>query len=382
MLYFLLILLVVFFSFSSILFYIYVYPYIMNNISYGKKKCFEGPVIELEKVVFKQAYKMAFSKRNFMSMHEYSDFKTECLRLFYRRNHYQEERFFFPRAFLFYALFEYSIKRNLSNEFKALKGLYDSVFIHQDGSPGFKVDRIDQVVFGLISLVLYNQTKEDKYRENAKFFFDYLLSNADEAGIVVYRRVTGLQHVDVLGMIIPFLMEYSKLFSEAQAEKIAFENLSYYIKYGLDEHTGLPFHAFDLKTKYKQGPMNWGRGLVWFYLGLLFIKEDASDIEHKNIVTNLITKIESYLSAVDFPYSQFIGLRHSPVGFDSSVFASLAFIRRRIFSIDIDYSEIIKRITSDGMVLSTSGDTLGINNYARVTSPSEFTQAMLLLSFI
>lgn len=128
--------------------------------------------------------------------------------------------------------------------------------------------------------------------------------------------------------------------------------------------------------------MNWGRGLVWFYLGLLFIKEDASDIEHKNIVTNLISKIESYLSAVDFPYSQFIGLRHSPVGFDSSVFASLAFMRRRIFSIDVDYSEIIKRITNDGMVLFTSGDTLGINNYARVTSPSEFTQAMLLLSFI
>lgn len=374
--------LIIFLFFSLFLFYIYIYPYIVNNIKYEKRKGFHGTFSELEKSVFDQAYKMAFSSQNLMSMHEFSDFKTECIKLYARRYHYREARFFFPRAFLFYALFEYSKKKQLTVEFNSLKKVFDSDFIQSDGLPTFKIDRVDQVVFGLVALTLYKQTKEKKYKIFTDYCFQYLLSNADKSGIVVYRKTSGLQHVDAIGMIVPFLMEYAKVFLIQQAEKIALENLNYYIKYGLDNDTGLPFHAFDLKTKFKQGPMNWGRGLVWFYLGLLFVKENTSDINQKDIVNEQINKIENYLSKVESQYAQFIGLKSSTVSFDSSVFASLAFIHKRISFVSIDYTEIKKYITEDGIVLSTSGDTMGINNYARISSPSEFTQAMLLLSFI
>lgn len=376
------ILLVMLFSFSFLFFYIYVYPYMYNDMKYKKRKRFHGSILELERSVFDQAYKMAFSRQNLMSMHEFSDFKTECIKLYTRRYHYREARFFFPRAFLFYALFEYSIKKQLAVEFNSLKKVFDSDFIQSNGLPTFKIDRIDQIVFGLVSLNLYKQTKENKYKIFSDYLFQYLISNADKSGIVVYRKTSGLQHVDAIGMIVPFLMEYAKVFLIPQAEKIALENLNYYIKYGLDSDTGLPFHAFDLKTKFKQGPMNWGRGLVWFYLGLLFVNQNTSDINQKDIVNEQIGRLENYLSKVESKYAQFIGLKHSSVSFDSSVFASLAFIHKRISNANIDYTDIKKYITVDGIVLSTSGDTLGINNYARISSPSEFTQAMLLLSFI
>ena len=90
-----------------------------------------------------------------------------------------------------------------------------------------------------------------KYKKIADYTYNSLINKrSDNSNIIKYNN-DECNYVDVLGMIVPFLMEYYELSGEILAYNIAKENLEEYYKYGVDKETGFPAHGYNLKSKIK-----------------------------------------------------------------------------------------------------------------------------------
>lgn len=166
-------------------------------------------------------------------------------------------------------------------------------FCDKDGNFNYELKYCDQALIGAAYCSMYRQTNEPVYKKAADNLLNMLKSLDDPGNGILYRSPAEWQYEDVLGMTIPFLMEYSNTFNDTISSSMAYRNFNLFYKYGVDKETGMPCHGYNIKTHLKLGSMNWGRGTGWYLLAASYLP-DFSD-----------TLLDKHIQLVD--YEQFLG---------------------------------------------------------------------------
>lgn len=329
---------------------------------------------KLEETVVSKGLEMASSEKVEMIWNENTGLTATVLGYFSNRNENEFKKYNFPRAFLLYSLAEYYRE---GEKLKEVKDLFDGI-IDSTGNPIFKLDKIDQIPFGLTSILLYEKFHEDKYLKFSNTLYDFLLKSVNNEGIITYRKGQKILYVDVLGMIVPFLTNYSVITSTQEPIKLAKKQISFFIENGLDKQDYLPVHGFDLRSKNDIGSTNWGRGIGWYYIALAnMYKLDHSYSQELQGLHNSLMRIQNS----DKLWSQFPG---SSDVFDSSATTMFLYSERMSNNIDEQrrkavLSNLVKYIDKEGTIMQSSGDTYSANNYSKSFGKSELSQAFLIL---
>ncbi len=328
-----------------------------------------------EEVVVEQALKMAMSDEIETVWNEPRGFTREMLSLIRGSNVDENfKRYNYPRAYLFCGLSEYLIKKNNLNKLEIVEREF-SKLIDNQGNPAFPLDKVDQVPFGITSLNLYKCYQKDKFLVFADSLYAYLKESVNKKyDAILYRKNSKDQLDDVIGMVVPFLVEYYKVTNKEEVLLLAEKQLDFYVTYGVDRITFIPAHGFDLESKVKTGSINWGRGIGWYLLGLVYLNDATNgkyNVEYEGIVASL-----NKLKNEDGVWTQFPG---SSTIYDAST--TTMFLFGLSYSIDFRKEDVLSSIKlgSDGKVKSTSGDTYGLNSYSSSFGNSELSQGMLLL---
>lgn len=330
-----------------------------------------------EKTIVNCALTMAKSEKVKMIWREQASFTEGILNL---RN-FNSDKYFrkynYPRAFLISGLTEYAKTKNDTLLMLQVVKVFDN-YIDRKGMPTFNFNKVDQVPFGVAAINLYQFTNDIRYKKFADYIYVKLLSFQEtENDIILYRKGQKQQLNDVLGMICPFLIRHNEITNDNQALILAQKQLQYYINYGVDKETYLPSHAINLKSNIKIGPVNWGRGIGWYIIALSeFVKNEKTYSDELNGLISTLNK----LATKDSIWTQFPG---SSDRFDASTSTMFMYainlVHPNTYSVESVLKILGKYIDSEGKILSTSGDTQGVNDYSKSFGDSELSQGMLLM---
>ena len=174
-------------------------------------------------------------------------------RLVKRKDTPKRDNFFWTHAMLTQALEE-------AGNVETLKRYYDA-WIEKD----IPIYNMDNVMNGYSLLYVYDRTRDIKYKQAADKLYQWICDYSKEMGNPLPYRKHHPTHVyvDGLGMIVPFLCRYGAMFGNKEAMELGIRQIADFLKYGMDEVTGLPYHGYDIRTKVKQGIIGWGRAVGW-----------------------------------------------------------------------------------------------------------------------
>lgn len=186
------------------------------------------------------------------------DIKYLIKRLLRPANTPKRDPFFWTHAMLAQGLEE-------AGELEVLRQYYD-LWIERD----LPVHNVDNIMNGYSLLYVYEQTKDEKYKAAADKLYQYLLQYKSEMKETIPYRKNHPTHiyVDGLGMIVPFLCRYGKMFGNKESIELGVLQIKEFVKQGMDETSGLPYHGYDLKNKVKYGIIGWGRAVGWLLLAM------------------------------------------------------------------------------------------------------------------
>lgn len=231
------------------------------------------------------------------------------------------------------------------------------------------------------AILLFEKNNNPIYKELIIDSYNFIEKNLDEEGLIHYFKTGFLSrhlYVDGLGMYIPFLVKYHKIFNCDKALKIAQKNFNYFITYGTNSY--LPH--YNINDKRPLGPNNWGRGIGWYILGLISLYE--TDLKYK-IEARRLCKILMSLQLKPFEWAQFIGISNS---FDSTATLPILILLKNTYpnytkkNKDKIYQMLISKTTSKGSIYYASGDTQGIQRFNTLFGESEFSQGLLVYFLI
>ena len=149
------------------------------------------------------------------------------------------------------------------------------------------LERIDAGLNGEALLLLSRTAGGERYRDAADHIWSYYQIRAKREGTLAYLEPNpvGLRFVDTLPMVCPFLAKYSVATGVVDARRLSVKQLREFMEFGVDERTGLPFHAYDPASgNAPVGLLGWGRGTGWYALALIdtipFVSaDDRSDLD-------------------------------------------------------------------------------------------------------
>lgn len=328
-------------------------------ISMKALEMFKGNKIHMIWDEEKGLSKKIFSKK---SLRENSDF----------------QKYNFPKAFLMFGLVTYAVK-NENNEFLLEISHEFENYIDKNGNPLFQLNKVDQVPFGLASLVLFTHTNDQKYLSFADHIFDFINTQLDENNMVVYRSHSKIYFYDTLGMIVPFLVKYFQVTGNEQAMILAKNQIKFYINNnGINKTNYMPFHGINKEFNVQVGSSNWGRGIGWYLIALAHFYKETGYFE-KELMGLLDTLM--LLKNSEGLWSQFPG---SSDKFDASstimIMYTIKYLNPRTYPNEEVLKALKNYLLKDGTILQTSGDTYSTNVYSRLFGKSELTQGILLLT--
>lgn len=160
-----------------------------------------------------------------------------------------------------------------------LEAYYDRWF--QKGCP---VTWLDDLLTGETLLDIYEDYRKqgqdngivqarnaDKYRQAAEKLAAFGLAyQTDETGSFPYRMGQGQEHVyvDSIGLACPFLYRYGVIYGKQETMELAVKQIVNFLAYGMDVHTGLPYHGYSIADDCKYGIIGWGRAVGWLLRGM------------------------------------------------------------------------------------------------------------------
>lgn len=334
---------------------------------------------DYEETILKAAFNMANSNKVTMVWEDRTEsFTQKLLGLFKKRKSNVEFRKYnYPRAFLLLGILSYIIETKDEKYLKKFKLMFEA-YITENGTPTFTVNRVDQAPMGIVSLLLYNTYNEKKYLLFSKEIYEYIIRNIDlEIGIVDYR--TGAERVlnDMLGLTVPFLIEYGRTIKDETIIEIAKRQIYYYISFGTDSKTNIPSHGLDKKTKVKVGSSNWGRGIGWYFVSLSWYNKYYTDFEKE--LSNLQESVLQ-LKNKESLWTQFPGTSSRFDASTTTMFLYSLLLNKPNYLDSKGVMKLLKNyLSTDGYILETSGDTYGLNNYSKSFGKSELSQGFMLL---
>lgn len=361
----------------GIFLYIDILPYLKKKF-FSKRYC--NPNLDNAtyiKLITNQALKQAISDATQMIRSD----NTSFIFLFsimidnIRTGRYKTGWYFhFPKAFLFYGLIKIHEKRV---EYKIIEDLFQKKFVNTYNEKKYKIDGIERTSIALVALYLYKKNNDSKYLNLINDTYSLIKKSTKKNGLVYYFNKgehTDILYVDGLGMYIPFLKLYNEVFNNSEALDIAKTNLDFYIVNGTHNH--LPFH--NINGTIGLGPNNWGRGIGWYIIGLLFmIDVDKKYAKEANDLLDVLLSFQRN----SFEWAQFIGTGKN---YDASatlpILLLLQKLKPQFFTSNKQeiFDSLKSRTLLTGAIDFTSGDTGGINRYCDNLGESEFSQGLLL----
>lgn len=274
-------------------------------------------------------------------------------------------------GFMFLELLEDAIKQGNVGKINYLKNYFDKNVYDVPFSHTL------QAVHSIISIRLYEHTKEEKYRTHADRMYKYLLSQNTKYGILYVQGLT-YSIVDVLGVVVPFLVEYSKTFNCSEAYKLALQQIEIYTKYGCDKETGMPAFAYTIKEPHvKIGRINWGRGVSWYIIGVSYINiESLSPKSQKTI-----NKLNATLSKIwnnEHKFNHFICDPFEKR--DLSAELPILYYLNKIGRINLSSKQILSysQFMHNGIMYNGSTDNSGAIKYGIALGPQILSQTYML----
>jgi unsaturated rhamnogalacturonyl hydrolase len=149
-------------------------------------------------------------------------------------------------------------------------------FIASDGTiKGYSKEEynIDNINNGKLLLLLFKETKEEKYKIAARQLREQLTTHprTKEGGFWHKKTYPYQMWLDGLYMGAPFYAEYAKLFKEPQSFDDITNQFVWMENHARDSITGLLYHAWDESRQQKwsnpvtgQSPHFWGRAMGWY----------------------------------------------------------------------------------------------------------------------
>ena len=377
-----LLLVIVFVLFVVLLIFIYIdiFPYFQDKIKERVDnkliKCYD--LDDLSLYIKSAAIKMTDSKSVIMSFRKRGNFIVEYRRLknkikFLFKNRNDNDWIYgWNKSFLYIGLFSFCKGKELLE----IKKMFDKYYVNNDGSAKFELKTVHQIPFATAAIILFQKTKELKYKNFCDYFYNRILEWKDPNNLILYfaKQKTKFNYhfVDELGMTIPFLYLYGTLFKREKALHIAQCNIDYWIKQGLDSNY-LP--VYNIIDGIKLGPNNWGRGCSWFILALLpFIYFNE---RYKQVAVRLLDSL-NILSDKNYICTQFIG---TPSHVDSSATIPYLMLKYKLEGLTHEQilNVLLKLVNVKGQIIDCSGETYGINRFSEVFGPSEFVQGVTLM---
>lgn len=267
----------------------------------------------------------------------------------------------FQDSYLLFGLVSYALAYNrqdiLNHVIEKVNNSLDS-----NGNLKFALIRLDQIPFGLTLMLLDTHTS-NKYTTAIKQIYDFIINRYNSDGTMLYIHGSNFQHVDSIGMYVPFLSLYSKYYNDLRSLEIIKHGIEEYQKFGVDNTTGMPAHGFNIESKIKIGSINWGRGLGWYLLGLSFID---------NIENVCLDKTLQHIKFDQFPgqVSQFDS--------STSIMANIYMLKKKLDNMPGSLDFIKPYISKAGNVENCSGDTYTYNRYSNTFGASELCNGLLL----
>ncbi len=366
--------------------YFDIWPILNKKIKRLEKPILYDNLLEVYTQVFRSSLIMLESKKIKMSFneeHDFYSFLSKVKRFLKRDKSYDKYRYYnFPRAWLMIGLLDsYESDKKESTLTKlnhAMEKLVDN-----SGNILFNFDKLDQVLFGMVFIRMYEATGEERFIKCADTLYERL-HNFDSDGLLLYRKGLTVYFTDSIGMSVPFLYKYYNNKSDIYALTMARKQIDFYIENGLEIKNKFPFHAIDLSTNVRLGSINWARGIAWFLIGLSYaIKYEVDEIriiKYTSLYEDIVKKLQS-ISENGCYWPQFIGHTNNE-SIDSSA-TLMIYYSMKICGYDaFDFSNVSNSmkacIDKNGMVLNSSGDTIYINRYSTIQSLSEVSQGLLL----
>lgn len=346
----------------------YLYPKVKNK--YFRDKTISVIDENTESTIINNSINTISFSKTVMPWSEPKGFTSTVFNLNHISSSNEFRIYNYPKAFFFYGYSEYLIKNNKDKELSYFKSMFDKFM-------DFEITRIDQVPFGLVALNLFEKYNEQQYIGFASKLYSYIIESIEIDNMVSYRKGSKIVLNDMLGMVVPFLIEYSRISKNDEAMMIAQNQISYYVKFGIDKETYLPTHAIDTRSKVKVGPTNWGRGIGWYFIALSHLYKATGEFEEEYY--GLISTL-SKLKNSEGLWGQFPG---SNDRFDASATTMILYSIALNNSDNYTKQQILKMlkdyINTDGRIMNTSGDTYGVNHYSHTFGYSELSQGMLLM---
>jgi len=146
---------------------------------------------------------------------------------------------------------------------------------------------IDHITPGRAALLLWEQTRQEKYRLAAQALRGQLKGHprTKEGGFWHKKRYPWQMWLDGLYMAQPFWAEYSLLLNEPENFDDIANQFVWMEKHARDPKTGLLYHAWDESRQQRwadkktgQSPHFWGRAMGWYMMALV----DALDYFPEN----------------------------------------------------------------------------------------------------
>ena len=209
------------------------------------------------------------------------DIKYVIKRLIKPKNTPKRDSFYWTHAMLTQAL-------ETAGDLDTLKKYYDAWI-----EKGLPIYNVDNIMNGYSLLYVYEKTGDVKYKQAADKLYEWVCEYKKQMGNPLPYRKHHPTHiyVDGLGMTVPFLCRYGAMFGNQEAIEIGIRQIADFLKYGMDETTGLPYHGYDTKTKVKQGIIGWGRAVGWLMLAVADSMEYLPEGKEKQEITVAFEKL-------------------------------------------------------------------------------------------
>lgn len=167
-------------------------------------------------------------------------------------------------------------------------------YVNQWRAKGAIVEYIDDSIFGEVFLSLKDKEAADKIYANL------INTRKDSEGSIVYRPKQNNNYIlaDMIGMVCPFLAQYGAEYNVPDAVELAQRQLLNFIRYGIDDITGLPYHGYEA-SGLCLGLVGWGRAVGWIMRGATGYLKVASKMLSGDRNDNSVTS-ESYNTIRDF----------------------------------------------------------------------------------
>lgn len=201
------------------------------------------------------------------------------------------DRIFWPAGLLLLGLAEAGISGDSAALEKAKAYLSD--FFSSGGS----VTHVDDAVACTAAVRIFEKTGEPAMKQAADAGYAALMrAPRDCEGAIIYNPARGNQYIfaDGTGQSTLFLASYGRVFQEKKAVDEAARQMELFLKNGLDERTGLPYHGYDAKTHICQGIVGWGRAAGWLLPGAGELLLAGTETALRDQIISLFAAVRSY----------------------------------------------------------------------------------------